>query len=56
MQSTVAAPSAKPLRRAPYADLLAELKRIGRVAELSGDRWQLATLTASPETTLTLNI
>ena len=25
MQSTVAAPSAKPLRRAPYADLLAEL-------------------------------
>ncbi len=37
-------------------DLLAELKRIGRVAELSGDRWQLATLTASPETTLTLNI
>jgi hypothetical protein len=38
-------------------DLLAELKRSGRVAELSGDRWQLTALPhPSESTTLTLNV
>jgi len=37
-------------------DLLADLKRNGSVAELSGDRWQLAALTSPRETTLILNI